>query len=233
MSKIILSLCVFVMLAITPSVRADTVIVQSGSVSLPGAFGGISYSLAGQNFSINGAAEFALNSARNCIPCLGGTFLGGSSTIMGNGLGSGFVTINGQTFVNVLFTGTLQLNASFAVPVAFTNVTLTSGGSLFASITGCKGPFLPCDQNNPIFSMTLLGNGTATLHLLFSGVNHDGIPLFSFGSLDFDFGSPVQTPEPMTITLLGAGVVGFAAKLRLSRRKRRHAGTNIYLKVLR
>ncbi len=220
MSKLIISLCAFVLLTIAPSVRADTVQVQSGSVSLPGAFGPIIYTLTGQNFSIQGANDFALNSARNCIPCLGGTGLGGSTTLTGNSLGSGFVTINGQTFTNVLYTGTFQLNAGFFVPVAFTDLTLTSGASLFASITGCPGPFLPCD--NPIFSMTLVGNGTATLHLLFSGVNHDGVPLFSFGSLNFDFGSPVQTPEPMTITLLGAGVAGLAAKLRLGRRKRRN-----------
>ena len=215
MSKVIFTLCVFAMLAITPSVRADTVVITSGSAILQGAFGGISYSFAGPNISINGAAQFALNSARNCIPCLGGTSLGGSSTITGNGLGSGFVTINGQTFTNVLFTGTLQLNAAFNVPVAFTNVTLTSAASLFADITGCQGPFLPC--GNPIFTTTLLGNGTATLHLVFSGVNHDGVPLFFFSSLVFDFGSPVPTPEPMTITLLAGGVAGLGAKLRLGR----------------
>jgi hypothetical protein len=218
MSKIIFTLCVFAMLAITPSVRADTVVITSGSAILPGAFGGISYSFAGPNISITGGAQFARNSARNCIPCLGGTFLGGSSTITGNSLGSGFVTINGQTFVNVLFTGTLQLNAGFDIPVAFTDVTLTSGASLFANITGCQGPFLPC--GNTIFTTTLLGSGTATLRLSFSGVNQDGVPLFFFSSLIFNFGSSVPTPEPMTITLLGAGVAGLAAKLRLGRRKR-------------
>jgi hypothetical protein len=221
MSKIILSLCVFVMLAITPSVRADTIVITSGFASLQGAFGGISYSFAGPGFSINGGNDFASNSARNCIPCLGGNGLGGSSNLMGSSLGSGFVIINGQTFVNVLYTGTLQLNAGFFVPAVFQDVTLTSGASVFASITGCPGPFLPC-PGTEIFSMQLQGSGTATLHLLFSGVNQNGVPLFSFGSLVFDFGSPVPTPEPMTITLLGAGVAGLAAKLRLGRRKRRH-----------
>lgn len=219
MSKIILSLCAFVMLAITPSVRADTVVITSGSVLLRGAFSGISYSLAGPNFSINGSGDGGFSAARNCTPCLGGTFLSGFTTVTGNGLGGGFATINGTTFVNIFYTGTLQLNSGFAVPVAFTDVTLTSGASLFASIAGCQSPFLPCEQNNPIFTMTLQGSGTATLHLLFSGVNSAGIPLFFFRSLEIDFGSTVPTPEPMTITLLGTGVAALAAKLKLRNRR--------------
>jgi len=221
MSKIIISLCAFVMLAIAPSVRADTIVITSGTVTLQGAFGGTFYSLAGQNFSLVGAGEGGSSQARNCIPCLAGSSIGTSTIIMGSGLGSANVTINGMTSQGVSLRGTMQLGGGgFIVPMAFTNVTLTSGASLSASIFGCPGPFSPCD--NPIFSTTLQGTGMATLNLTFSGVNGNGTPLFFFQSLVFDFGRPKETPEPMTITLLAAGVVGLGAKLRLSHRTRRH-----------
>ena len=228
MSKLIFSFCAFVLLAITPSVRADTFVITSGSVSLVGTFGGISYSLAGPGFSINGGGEGGQTAqARRCIPCLPGTVVSSSVTVTGSGVGSGSATINGQSFQGIPFFGTIQLSGgSFVVPMAFTDVTFTSGANLFASIIGCQSPFSPCDPSNPVFSVTLQGSGTATLNLVFSGVNHDGIPLFSFRSLIFDFGSPIQTPEPMTITLLGAGVAGLAAKLRLGRRKRRQRGVH-------
>lgn len=213
MSKIIISLCAFVILAITPSVRADTVVVTSGSVSLQGAFGGISYSLAGQNFSLSGSGDGGFSSARNCTPCLAGSSLGTFTSVTGNGLGSGFVIINGTTFTNVIFRGTLELGGgSFTVPNTLSNVTLTSGATLSASIFGCQGPFGPCDQSNAIFTTTLLGNGTATLRLIPSGVNGDGTPLFFFSSLVFDFGPSQAVPEPMTITLLASGLAGMAAK---------------------
>ena len=89
MSKIIISLCAFVILAITPSVRADTVVVTSGSVTLQGAFGGTSYSLAGQNFFISGGGSGGFSSARNCTPCLAGSSLSTFTIVTGNGLGSG------------------------------------------------------------------------------------------------------------------------------------------------
>lgn len=223
MSKIIISLCAFVMLAITPSVHADPIVISSGSVILQGAFGGISYSLAGQNVSINGAGEGGFSSARNCTPCLAGSSLGTFTLVTGNGLGSGFATINGTTFTNVIFRGTLQLGGgSFTVPNTLTNVMLTSGANLSASIFGCQGPFAPCDESNAIFTTTLLGNGTATLRLSTSGLSGDGTPLFFFSSLVYDFGPSKELPEPMTITLLAAGVLGLGAKLRLSNRKRRH-----------
>src|SRR5829696_7168185 len=152
MSKIIISLCAFVLLAVTPSVRADPIVITGGSITLQGAFGGTFYSLTGLNFSINGAGEGGVSSARNCIPCLGGSSLGANTLITGTGLGSATVSINGTTFQGVSIRGTLQLSGGgFTVPVALTNVTLTTGFSLSASIFGCPGPQSPCDPDNPIF----------------------------------------------------------------------------------
>jgi hypothetical protein len=225
MSKIIISLCAFVILAITPSVHADTVVITSGTITLSGAFGGVSYAISGQNFSLNGGGEGGFASARNCTPCVGGSLLGAGMVVTGTGLGGGAVTLNGMTFPSVSLRGTLEIGGGgFTIPMAFTDVTLSTGFSLNASIFGCSGFTLFCDPANPIFTTTMLqGGGTATLHLLFSGVNTaNGLPLFFFSSLVYDFGPSKEVPEPMTITLLAAGVLGLGAKLRLSNRSRRH-----------
>ena len=167
MSKIIIGLCAFMMLAITPSVHADPIVITSGSVSLVGAFGVTTYSLNGQNFSINGGGDGGFSSARNCTPCLGGSTLGANTVIIGNGLGSATVTINGTTFPGLSILGTLQLSGGgFTIPAALTNITLTSGFNLSASIFGCPG--FPCTMDNAVFSTTLQGSGIATLHLGFS-----------------------------------------------------------------
>lgn len=223
MSKIIIGLCAFVMLAMTPSVRADPIVITSGSVSLVGAFFGTTYSLNGENFSINGGGDGGFSAARNCTPCLGGSTLGVNTVIIGNGLGSATVAINGVTFPGLTILGTLQLSGGgFTLPAALTNITLTSGFNLSASIFGCTGPPFLCTMDNAVFSTTLQGSGTATLQLIFSGLNASGDSLFFFQSLTYNFGTS-EVPEPMSITLLAAGLMGLGAKLRLScNRKRKY-----------
>jgi hypothetical protein len=213
MSKIVIGLCAFMTLAITPSVHADPIVITSGSVSLVGAFFGTTYSLNGQNFSMNGGGDGGFSAARNCTPCLSGSTLGVNTVIIGNGLGSATVTINGATFPNLSILGTLQLSGGgFTIPAALTNITLTSGFNLSASIFGCPGPAFLCTMDNAVFSTTLQGSGTATLQLIFSGLNANGESLFFFQSLTYNFGA-TEVPEPMTITLLAAGLMVLGAKL--------------------
>jgi hypothetical protein len=220
MSKIIIGLCAFVMLAVAPAARADPIVITSGSVSLIGAFGVTTYSLAGQNFSISGGGDGGFSSARNCIPCLSGSTLGVNTVIIGTGLGSATVTINGTTFPGLSILGTLELaGGGFAIPAGVTNLTLTSGFSLSASIFGCQGSQFLCTMDNAVFSTTLQGSGTATLRLVFAGVNANGNSLYTFQSLIYNFGPDV--PEPMTIILLATGVMGLGAKLKLSRNRKR------------
>lgn len=224
MSKVIFGFCVFVMLIVTPSVRADSFVITNGTITLNGAFGGVAYNFSGSGFSLVGGGEGGFAQARNCTPCLGGSSLGAGMLITGNGLGGGTVVINGTTFSGVSLRGTMTISGGgFSVPSVLTNVTLTTGFTMNASIFGCTGPFSPCDP--PVFGTTTLqGGGTATLQLLFSGLNSNGVPLFFFSSLTYRFGpDKPEVPEPMTITLLTTGLVGLGAKLGLSwKRKRRH-----------
>jgi hypothetical protein len=67
-------------------------------------------------------------------------------------------------------------------------------------------------MDNAVFSTTLQGSGTATLQLIFSGLNANGESLFFFQSLTYNFGA-TEVPEPMTITLLAAGLMVLGAKL--------------------
>lgn len=50
MSKIIISLCAFVMLAITPSVHADPIVISSGSSYSRGLSAGLPILLQGKTF---------------------------------------------------------------------------------------------------------------------------------------------------------------------------------------
>ena len=49
MSKIIIGICTFLMLFITPSVQADPVVITGGSLSVVGFLGNPVYSLTGSN----------------------------------------------------------------------------------------------------------------------------------------------------------------------------------------
>jgi hypothetical protein len=48
-----------------------------------------------------------------------------------------------------------------------------------------------------------------------------GQPTFQFDSVTYEFQTPAQTPEPMSILLFGGGLLGLAAKLRRGNWSRR------------
>jgi hypothetical protein len=71
----------------------------------------------------------------------------------------------------------------------------------------------------PLFTtQQLVGQGFVTAMFTFSGTAN-GATLYDFKSMDFTFTS-APVPEPMTITLLAAGLAGLAGKL--SHRKLRN-----------
>ncbi|HJP90530.1 MAG TPA: hypothetical protein VJ875_01150 [Pyrinomonadaceae bacterium] len=219
MSKILIGLCAFVMLTITPAVHADTVIITSGSYTTSGIFGGAFYTFTGSGFSLTASGPGGSSQVRNCITCLSGQTVGASTSILGQGLGSGIVTINGVS-QPVFLLGTLNLSdGSFTLPAVTTNPTFTASFNLSGSIFGCplaQAPF--CVEGfNSVFSTQLSGSGGVVVHLLFSGLNANGQSIFSFGSITYTIENPL--PEPLTITLLASGLIGLAAKIRRSHKK--------------
>ncbi|HJP91223.1 MAG TPA: PEP-CTERM sorting domain-containing protein [Pyrinomonadaceae bacterium] len=214
MSKI---LCVFATLlmivALTPATAsADPLVITSGTLSVTGLTGGPFYGFTGLNFFAAGGGEQGSSHPQMlCSPCVSGAaidlggFFAGSSTIGGS------ATINGTSYPIV--GGTFILSApTIIVPNSTSNLTLTSPFVFSGDMHLCPSN---CGNSPPFFTVDLVGSGTATLNLQVFFLSN-GNPIFQFKSVTYDF----QTPEPMSILLLGGGLVGLAAELRRRRWRR-------------
>ncbi len=216
MSKI-LCLCatLLMIVALTPATAtADPLVITSGTGFVTGFSGGPSFNVTGLNFAANGGGDQGSSTPQtSCFPCAPGTaitvggFFGGSSVLHS-------ATLNGTFYPNVGLGGVLILTGPpIIVPNSTSDLILTSPFSFSGQLQLCSsncGSFQP-----PFFTVDLIGSGIATVNLqLFHLPN--GNPIFQFQSVTYDF----QTPEPMSILLLGGGLLGLAAKLRRPRSRR-------------
>ena len=87
MSRILIVLCALLMLILTPSVKADPIVVTSGSLSVTGITGGPHFSLFGENFSLNGGGEQGSAQPQQCFPCVSGNLIGVNGFFAGSSLG--------------------------------------------------------------------------------------------------------------------------------------------------
>ena len=217
MSKFVVVLCAFVLLVITPSVHADPVVITSGSVTVVGISGSPTYSISGVNFSVTSVGGDPGNTP-NCGPCLSGVPTRTGSFLVGTSLGQGNATINGVTFTNIGFAGSFSLASADAVlPIGTTNITLQIPFFFQGNIRGCSPNALLCTTE--VFSTTeLIGQGIATVNFNFIGTHSSGASIYFFNSVTYEF-QAAEVPEPFSIMLLGSGLIGLGAKLKLRKRR--------------
>src|SRR5687768_4116151 len=155
MSKILIGLCIFVMLVITPSVKADPVVITGGSLTVIGTFGTATYTITGQNFLVSASGGDQGNTP-GCLPCPSGTPVSISSFLVGSSLGHGTAIIDGITIPNLFFFGEFSLGAQPVIlPQGLTEVTVMVPFSFSGFITGCTGNSLVCATE--VFTRELTG----------------------------------------------------------------------------
>jgi hypothetical protein len=214
MSKILYVFATLLIIAaLTPATAtADPLVITSGTLTVAGLSGGPHYSFTGLNFVAFGGGEQGSSGPQmSCFPCTAGAAISVGGFFAGSSIRGG-ATIDG-TFFSIVGGTFIISGPPIIVPNSTTNVTLTGPFTFSGDMHLCPSN---CDINPPFFTVDIVGSGTLTLNLQVFTLQN-GNRIFQFQNVTYNFQAPEPTPEPMSILLLGGGLVGLAAKLRRSR----------------